>query len=117
MTSSSNFTTETAKVALADVLTALEAPENVQKLATAKENSGNEVLKTMQFVFPAVMQIQNEVIKKYGFSEGREGAVQFAQLIRSLEKEDIEVAKLHAQVRSYFLPSTPVNSSTDTSIV
>lgn len=40
---------------------------------TAKENSGNEMLRTMQFVFPAVMQIQMEVIKKYGFPDGREG--------------------------------------------
>jgi hypothetical protein len=56
-------------------LTALEAPENVQKLAAAKENSGNEILKTMQFVFPTVMQIQNEIIKKYGFPEGREGTL------------------------------------------
>lgn len=44
------------------------------------------------------------------------GAVQFAQFIRSLEKDDTEVAKLHAQVRSYFLPSVPVNSSTDASM-
>ncbi|XP_014208970.1 protein C10 [Copidosoma floridanum] len=113
----SNFTAEAAKAALSDVLTALEAPENVQKLnAASKDNSGNEMLKTMQFVFPTVMQIQMEVIKKYGFPEGREGTVQFAQLIRSLEKEDPEVAKLNAQVRSYFLPSAPVNSSTDASL-
>lgn len=44
------------------------------------------------------------------------GAVQFAQLVRSLEKDDAEVAKLHAQVRSYFLPGTPLNSSTDASL-
>lgn len=63
----------TIQAALADVLAALEAPENVQKLAAAKDNSGNEMLKTMQFVFPTVMQIQTEVIKKYGFPDGREG--------------------------------------------
>lgn len=56
-----------------DVLSALEMPENLQKLNSARDNSGNEMLKTMQFVFPIVMQIQMEVIKKYGFSEGREG--------------------------------------------
>lgn len=38
------------------------------------------------------------------------GAVQFAQLIRSLEKEDAEVAKLHSQVRSYYLPVTDTSS-------
>lgn len=31
------------------------------------------MLKMMQFVFPIVVQIQMDVIKNYGFSEGREG--------------------------------------------
>ncbi|KAJ8678565.1 hypothetical protein QAD02_014352 [Eretmocerus hayati] len=111
-----NFTAEAAKAALTDVLDALETPENVLKLSNVKESSGNEMLKTMQFVFPTVMQIQMEVIKKYGFPDGREGAVQFAQLVRSLEKEDTDIARLHAQVRSYFLPGAPINSSTDVSL-
>jgi len=58
---------------LTDVLTALNTPENLQKLAEAKESSGNEMLKMMQFVFPLVTQIQMDVIKNYGFPEGREG--------------------------------------------
>lgn len=45
----------------------------MQKLAEAKENSANEMLKMMQFVFPLVTQIQMDVIKNYGFPEGREG--------------------------------------------
>lgn len=31
------------------------------------------MLKMMQFVFPIVTQIQMDVIKNYGFLEGREG--------------------------------------------
>lgn len=58
---------------LTDILTALNTPENLQKFAEAKENSGNEMLKMMQFVFPLVTQIQMDVIKNYGFPEGREG--------------------------------------------
>jgi len=58
---------------LTDVLTALNTPENLQKLTEAKESSGNEMLKMMQFVFPLVTQIQMDVIKNYGFPEGREG--------------------------------------------
>lgn len=58
---------------LTDVLAALNAPENIQKMSAAKENSGNEMLKMMQFVFPIVTQIQMEVLRKYGFPEGREG--------------------------------------------
>ncbi|KAF7402242.1 protein C10-like [Vespula maculifrons] len=105
MTSIPDFTAETAKAALTDILAALNTPQNIQKLAEVKENSGNEMLKMMQFVFPIVTQIQMDVIKNYGFLEGREGTVQFAQLIRTLEREDPEIAQLHSQVRSYFLPS------------
>jgi hypothetical protein len=31
------------------------------------------MLKIMQFVFPIIMQIEMDVIKNYGFVEGREG--------------------------------------------
>ncbi|XP_071878241.1 protein C10 isoform X3 [Bombus fervidus] len=95
---------------------ALNTPENTQKLAEAKENSGNEMLKMMQFVFPIVVQIQMDVIKNYGFSEGREGTVQFVQLLRALEREDPEIAQLHSQVRSYFLPPVTISSSTEASL-
>lgn len=105
MTSTSNLTLTAAKAALRDILDAFAVPENAQKLVEAKENSGNEMLKMMQFVFPIVTTIQIEVIKDYGFSEGREGSVQFTQLIRTLEKEDSEIARLHSEIRSYFLPS------------
>lgn len=44
------------------------------------------------------------------------GTVQFAQLIRALEREDAEVAQLHSQVRSYFLPPVTINSSTEASL-
>lgn len=111
-----NFTPEIAKAVLTDVLTALNAPENIQKLSEAKESSGNEMLKMMQFVFPIVVQIQMDVIKNYGFPEGREGMVQFAQLLRVLEREDPEVAQLHSQVCSYFLPPVTISSSTEASL-
>lgn len=38
------------------------------------------------------------------------GIVHFAQAIRSLEKEDPEVAHLHAQVRAHFLPPVAINT-------
>lgn len=58
---------------LTDILAALNTPENLEKLAEANEKSGNEMLKKMQFVFPLVIEIQIDVIKNYGFPEGREG--------------------------------------------
>jgi len=38
------------------------------------------------------------------------GIVHFAQAIRSLEREDPEVAQLHAQVRAHFLPPVAINT-------
>ncbi|KAK0167791.1 hypothetical protein PV327_001654 [Microctonus hyperodae] len=116
MASPTSFTAETAKKALADILTALSAPENVQKLNEAKENSGNEMLKMMQYVFPLVTQIQMDIIKNYGFSEGREGTIQFAQYVRTLERDDPDIAKLHNQVRSYFLPPVASSPSAEASL-
>ncbi|XP_012532115.1 protein C10 [Monomorium pharaonis] len=116
MASVPGVTLETAKAILTDILTALNTPDNLQKLADAKENSGNEMLKMMQFVFPLVTQIQMDVIKNYGFPEGREGTVQFVQFIRALEREDAEIAQLHSQIRSYFLPPITINSSTEASL-
>ncbi|OAD57217.1 Protein C10 [Eufriesea mexicana] len=116
MTDLPPFTSEVAKAVLSDILTALKTPENTEKLAEAKENSGNEMLNMMLFVYPIVVQIQMDVIKNYGFPEGREGTVQFAQLLRALERKDPEIAQLHNQVRSYFLPPVTISSSTEASL-
>ncbi|KAL0124969.1 hypothetical protein PUN28_004250 [Cardiocondyla obscurior] len=116
MASVPGFTLEAAKAILTEILTAFNTPENVQKLTEAKEGSGNEMLKMMQFVFPLATQIQMDVIKNYGFPEGKDGVIQFAQLIRALEREDAEIAQLHSQVLSYFLPPLTINSSTEASL-
>ncbi|XP_063236954.1 protein C10 [Bacillus rossius redtenbacheri] len=109
---SCDLTAEKARVVLSSVLEALSLPENAVRLGEAKDNAGNDMLKMMQFVFPIVVHIQMDVIKNFGFPEGREGMMQFAKLIRKLEREDDEVAHLHAQVRAHFLP--PVTIATET---
>ncbi|PSN36943.1 Protein C10 [Blattella germanica] len=113
MSEKTEFTSEKAKEILSNVLEAIELPENATKLGEAKDNAGNDMLKMMQFVFPIVMQIEMDVIKNYGFAEGREGIVSFAQALRTLEREDPDVAHLHSQVRAHFLP--PVSISTKSS--
>ncbi|GLH04599.1 Protein C10 [Gryllus bimaculatus] len=110
MVENEEFTAERARAALNSVLEAIEIPENAVKLGEAKDNAGNDMVKMMQYVFPIVMQIQMDVIKKFGFSEGHEGIVSFSQQIRQLEKEDSEVAHLHAQVRAHFLPPVSINA-------
>lgn len=108
------FTAETARAALEAILTALESEESAQKINEAKANAGNDMLKVMQYVFPLVVQVEMDVIKKYGFTDNREGIIQFTQMIVALEKEDDVIADLHSQVRSHYLP--PVNIATDVSL-
>jgi hypothetical protein len=109
----SNFTSETGKTILIDILKTVNQPENAKKLSEAKAMSGKEMIKMMQFVFPLVMEIQTGVIKAYGFPGNREGLVQFEKIIREFEKEDVEIARLRAQVRSIYLPPININSTND----
>lgn len=108
------LTTEKTIEMLKDTLDLLALPENVKKLEEVKETNGSEMLKLMQFVFPVVMQIQMEVIKKHGFGDGRDGLVKFAQVLRNFEREDAEIARLHNLVRAYYLPPVSVSASVDT---
>lgn len=74
--------------------------------------SGKEMIKLMQNVFPLMMELQMQVIKNYGFGSGREGLVNFSQMIRELEKEDDEIARLRNQIRNVYLPPT-ISTSPD----
>lgn len=108
-----NLSSEKAIDVLNDTLNTLALAENVKKLEEVRETNGNEMLKMMQFVFPIVMQIQMDVVKKHGLGDGREGLVKFSQNLRSLEREDAEVARLHNLIRSYYLPPVAVSAAAD----
>lgn len=112
-----NLTSETAVSILNKMLEELQEPSNVQKLEEARDNVGNEMLKMMQYLFPIVMQIQMDIIKEFGFPEGREGIVKFAQMLRSLERDDSEVARLHSLIKAYYLPPVSVNAAANESPV
>lgn len=47
--------------------------EVAPKLAAAQETAGYSMAKVLQHVFPLVVEVQNDVIKKFGFPDGREG--------------------------------------------
>lgn len=69
---------------LAEVIQAFSAPENAVRMDEARDNACNDMGKMLQFVLPVATQIQQEVIKAYGFScdgeggcaAGRQGACQ-----------------------------------------
>lgn len=104
------FTHETAKGVLQDIIKSLNLPENATRISEAKRSGQTSMI---QIVFPLVMQIQMEVIKKYGFPPSREGLVQFSQVVRDMENEDEDIAKMRQQIRSIYLPPMVINTSND----
>lgn len=114
-----NFTHETGRTVLQDIFKTLNVAENAKRISEAKSghgggpSSGSGMTSMIQFVFPIVMQVQMDVIKKYGFPANREGLVQFSQLIRDMENEDEDIAKLRQQIRSIYLPPMVINTSND----
>ncbi|XP_030043696.1 protein C10 [Microcaecilia unicolor] len=99
-----SLTMEQAKVVLAEVIKALGSPENVLRLEEARDNAGNDMGKMLQFVLPVATQIQQEVIKAYGFTSDGEGVLKFTRLIKSYEAQDPEIAAMAGKLKCTFLP-------------
>ncbi|KAF5289720.1 hypothetical protein FQA39_LY03637 [Lamprigera yunnana] len=110
-----NLSVENAISILNKILDEIQEPHNVEKLEEARNNVGNEMLKMMQYLFPIVMQIQIDTIKDFGFPECKESIIKFAQMIRSLEREDAEIARLHNLIKTYYLPPVAVNAINESS--
>ncbi|XP_071537434.1 protein C10 isoform X2 [Panulirus ornatus] len=105
-----NFTADKAK-ALREILAALTGGEVVEALEAAREAAGNDMVALMTRVFPLVTQVTTKVISNYGFTQDGVGAIQFEHVMKNLGQDDPEVARLHAQVRSYFLPAVVIPPS------
>lgn len=60
-------------VVLAEVIKAFGSPENAQRMEEARDNACNDMGKMLQFLLPVATQIQQDVIKAYGFSNDGEG--------------------------------------------
>uniref|UniRef100_A0A0K8TQ90 Protein C10 n=1 Tax=Tabanus bromius TaxID=304241 RepID=A0A0K8TQ90_TABBR len=108
-----NFTTDTAKAILNEVIKTVNQPDNSKRLSEAKASAGKEMILMMQHVFPLVMAIQMDVIKLFGFPGNREGLIQFSLLVREMEREDAEILRLRNQIRAIYLPPINVNSTND----
>ncbi|XP_019331568.1 protein C10 [Alligator mississippiensis] len=102
--SAAPLSAEQAKVVLAEVLKAFGAPENAQRLDEARDNACNDMGKMLQFLLPVATQIQQDVIKAYGFSSDGEGVLKFARLIKSYESQDPEIASMSGKLKAMFLP-------------
>ncbi|XP_043354552.1 protein C10-like [Dermochelys coriacea] len=97
---------EQVKVVLAEVIKAFSSPENAQCMEEAPDNACNDMGKMLQFLLPVATQIQQDVIKAYGFSNDGEGVLKFARLIQSYEFQDPEIANMSGKLKAIFLPPT-----------
>lgn len=60
-------------VVLSEVIQAFSVPENAARMEEARESACNDMGKMLQLVLPVATQIQQEVIKAYGFNNEGEG--------------------------------------------
>ncbi|NXA29046.1 C10 protein, partial [Ibidorhyncha struthersii] len=93
-----------AAAVLAEVIKAFGAPENAQRMEEARDNACNDMGKMLQFLLPVATQIQQDVIKAYGFSNDGEGVLKFARMIKSYESQDPEIASMSGKLKAMFLP-------------
>ncbi|XP_060706305.1 protein C10 [Hemiscyllium ocellatum] len=99
---------EQAKVVLGEVIKAFSSPENAVRMEEARDNACNDMGKMLQFVLPVATQIQQDVIKSYGFSNDGEGVLKFARIIKTYEGQDPEIAAMSSKLKSMFLPPMTV---------
>lgn len=107
------FTNEVGRSILIEIIKTVNQMENSKRLSEAKASAGKEMIAMMQFVFPLVMKLQIDVIKGFGFPGNREGLVQFEQLVREMERDDAEIARLRSQIRAIYLPPIAIHSAND----
>lgn len=62
-----NFTVETGRTILCEIIKTVNQPENSKTISLAKASAGKEMIAMMQLVFPLVMKIQMDVITNFGF--------------------------------------------------
>lgn len=98
------FTVDRGRAALASILSAFESPQQSARIAAAKQEAGNSMVRYQQIVFPLCTEIQIGVIAQFGFPADGEGIIQFTQHIKLMEREDSEIARLFQMVKNYLIP-------------
>ncbi|KAM5334254.1 protein C10-like [Glossophaga mutica] len=70
----------------------------------SRDHAGDNMGKMLQFMLPVATQIQQEVVKAYGFSCNEEGVLKFACLVKSYKDQDPEIVSLSRKLKAPFLP-------------
>ncbi|KAJ8367335.1 hypothetical protein AAFF_G00320840 [Aldrovandia affinis] len=103
------LTVEQARVVLGEVIQAFAVPENAARMEEARESACNDMGKMLQLVLPVATQIQQEVVKAYGFNNEGEGVLKFARLVKMYETQDPEIAAMSAKLKGKGRGSKPAS--------
>ncbi|XP_065197691.1 protein C10-like [Sycon ciliatum] len=95
----------TCKQALRDVVTALQQPENLARVEAGLTLAGDDPMKRLMLLTPIVLDIEKDVIAKYGFTADQAGVMRFMVIVKQYEAVDAEIQELSATLRAKFLPS------------
>ncbi|KAJ5078087.1 protein c10 [Anaeramoeba ignava] len=98
------LTVDEARSAIREVVAAFNEPANLEKMNKARAEAGDDLAKMMQIVVPVALQIQTEVIKKYGFEPDNKGVMAFTMAIKAHSPNDEEISRLEAELKKKFLP-------------
>ncbi|KAF2360669.1 Protein C10 [Trinorchestia longiramus] len=80
----------------------------------AREAAGNDMVALMTRVYPIIATLTAAAIAPLGYSKDGAGVLQFERSVQALLPQDAELARLHSELRSYYLPAVvfpPPNSN------
>lgn len=103
----SNVTLDQVKTTIKDVLQAFEKPQNKMRMYEIRQEAGGDLVKLLQYQLLFAASVQQEVIKRHGFSDNGEGSLTFTHAIKLFEKEDEEIARKAADLKTKFIPVLP----------
>ncbi|CAL8070092.1 unnamed protein product [Orchesella dallaii] len=103
---------ENVKEALQVMLERMHLPENEAKVQGAKEQAGDDMVEVFKNVFPIVLQIQIEVVSKFGFVSNQEGLKDFLIRVNQLTNEYPEILDLMLKIREVYLPGFSSKAAT-----
>ncbi|KAA0202454.1 hypothetical protein HAZT_HAZT009232 [Hyalella azteca] len=71
----------------------------------AREAAGNDMVALMTRVYPIIATLTSAAIVPLGYPKDGSGVLQFERAVQSLLPQDAELARLHSELRSYYLPA------------
>lgn len=95
---------ERTRAALQEVVSALQAPEVNQRVESGLAEAGDDPMKRVMILSPIVLDVEKDVIARYGFTADQPGVLRFLMLVKQYESVDEEIKRLYDFLKAKFLP-------------